>query len=361
MKPERRRVYFLCLGVPLILLGASACTPALAAEGQQEAGDVADMLTLRAETQLSLGNVSGAIDEYRKALLNTPDIESRLAILNTIEELCKETGDYEPLTAAFRDAIAATTDRRGLAKLHVELGRLHKSRREFDDAIVEFEAAVGLEPNSGAIHALLADCYFSVGDSERAMLEWSQAQKYGADRLVDQADYAAAAEAVKNIERRFFWSKVRIPSMVVAVAAFAMLVLNFVVIRPLRVYVLWPLAARRRESKRKREFKRKLKSEVMRLDTESDGRRAEIQADLLSMFSETISNEVLSKFRTDLETSVVGHKLELYRGMATKYEVAMRAMAEMSELSEEKRESVRKRVEENIMRSLHSINEGLST
>lgn len=159
---------------------ASSAAPALAAEAE-ELPLPADALSLahehlnrvnhvaRARTLRELGDLSGALTEYRRALYDSPEDEE---LLNTLAQLGRLTGRSEFAVLALERLGRLNPDE---ATPLVQQARILVSLGRYADAVRVGEEAVSRDPEDPEAYQVLGRAHLAAGNLSDAILRLQQA------------------------------------------------------------------------------------------------------------------------------------------------------------------------------------------
>ena len=161
--------------------------PALEAYGTAIAKDPDDPRAYvgRAQTRLALGEPELAIGDYRRALELEDDPTTRLMLASTLAQ----SGQADAALVAFTAGIEADPD---AALGYLGRGALFQRLERYEEARVDLERGLALDPNRPAAHSNLGVCRAALGDHAGAVASYSQALERG---LKAARVYAERAES----------------------------------------------------------------------------------------------------------------------------------------------------------------------
>lgn len=132
------------------------------------------------DPHLGLGNVAIARDdalgarlEFETVLTLLPEDTLAAQAYDGLGLLAMEANDYDLARSSFEQAVALDW---GMASAHLGLGFIHLAMGDFDAAIDKGNTLIGIAPDWGAPHALLASAYDQKGEQESAERELSWAE-----------------------------------------------------------------------------------------------------------------------------------------------------------------------------------------
>jgi Tfp pilus assembly protein PilF len=158
------------------VLAAALLTVSGPVAGRAQTAPDAERLLARAIELHQAGDILGAIDTYKAALVVSPD---RADVLSNLGAAYVRLGQYDDAVAQYTLALkvdsASTAIRLNLALAYYKSARPHM-------AIPELRRVVASEPEARNAYLVLAECYLQTGqDSEVVALLKPRAQLFGND------------------------------------------------------------------------------------------------------------------------------------------------------------------------------------
>ena len=140
-----------------------------------------------AENLLMLQKKDEAIENYKKAIkLNPKNIQANFGLAKVYYSQRK----YAIARELLEDLIGYTKD----AEILNLLGTVYQKLKEFDKAIGIFNNLVSLYPDNHILAVKLAECYFSIGNKEKA-------KEYASIALEKYPDFSDALKILKEVNK----------------------------------------------------------------------------------------------------------------------------------------------------------------
>ena len=128
-----------------------------------------------------------AIENYKKAIkLNPKNIQANFGLAKVYYSQRK----YAIARELLEDLIGYTKD----AEILNLLGTVYQKLKEFDKAIGIFNNLVSLYPDNHILAVKLAECYFSIGNKEKA-------KEYASIALEKYPDFSDALKILKEVNK----------------------------------------------------------------------------------------------------------------------------------------------------------------
>lgn len=176
-------------GIGYKAIGHDRQAESLLSRGARLENGLPELWALVGDIRLSLGDVSGATDAFRRAL----DYDDELALAHRgLGVIAERQGDTQQAVRHYEDALEASP---GLVPVRVQLARLLIADEAWEEAREHLELVLRMQPRDAEVHWLLAQAYLGLGESPRAMHMLTRA-------LQLDPNHRAAAAQLEELQRQ---------------------------------------------------------------------------------------------------------------------------------------------------------------